>query len=81
MTVAQIRKFIVAALAAVSILVVSLGEVFGDWFSDDAAAWINTAIAIVGAVGVYLVRNAGVIDAIGTGAYRQGQPPPPPTVG
>lgn len=79
MSVAEVRKFIVAALAAVSILVVSLLEVFGDYFSNDVAAWINTAIAIVGAIGVYLARNAPTIDAIGTGAYRQGQPPP--TVG
>lgn len=66
-SLAQIRKTVAAVVAALGILLVSALDVFADWISSDVAAWINTGIAVLGAVGVFLLRNAPLIDAIGTG--------------
>lgn len=80
MTAATIRKAIVAGAAALGVLLVSALEVFSEWISADAAAWISTAIAVLGALGVYLVSNETVIDNIGTGRNIENPPPPGSTV-
>lgn len=74
MTVAQVRKAIVASVGAIVILVVAVPEIFGEWLSPEVTAWIVSIAAVLIAIGVYLVKNAHVIDKIGTGAYRN--PPP-----
>ncbi len=79
MTVAQVRKAIVASLAALVILVASVPEIFGDWLSAQTVSWIASVASVLGAIGVYLVRNAPIIDKIGTGAYRRGDETPGPT--
>lgn len=76
MTVAQVRKALVATAAAIVILVASVPEIFGEWLSAETISWIASIAAVVGAIGVYLVRNAPTIDKIGTGHYRN-----PPTDG
>lgn len=80
MSVAQVRKAIVAGVSAASILAVSALEVGAEWISEDVSAWVSGAIAVVGAIGVYLVRNAPIIDKIGTGEIVN-PPPTPPAAG
>lgn len=51
MTIAQARKFIVALLGALAVLVAQ-GTVTGD-----AATWVTFAVSLATAAGVYVVPN------------------------
>ncbi|MHC9292051.1 hypothetical protein ACRCUN_06260 [Mycobacterium sp. LTG2003] len=62
-TVSQVRKGIVAATAAVGTLATSAVETFTTWIPQGWAGPIASGIAFVGAVGVYLTKNAPLIDA------------------
>lgn len=62
-TPSQLRKFGVALLAALGTLLSSAAEVFAPWLPHGAGAFLASAIALAGAVGVFLVRNAPLIDA------------------
>lgn len=62
-TVSQIRKAVVAGAAAFGALATSAVEIFTDWIPEGAAGPIASGIAFVGAIGVFLTRNAPLIDA------------------
>ncbi|OCB59685.1 hypothetical protein A5722_04735 [Mycobacterium vulneris] len=59
----EIRKLGVAAAAAVGSLATSALDTFAPWFPAGWAAPIASGIAFVGAIGVFLVKNAPLIDA------------------
>ena len=80
MNVANVRKAIVASLAALVVLIVGVPEIFGEWLSAETIAWITSIAAVLGAIGVYLVRNADTIDKIGTGHYVKPPVDPGPPV-
>lgn len=65
-TVSQVRKAVVAGTAAVGALATSAVDVFTDWIPAGAAGPIASGIAFVGAIGVFLTRNAPLIDAADT---------------
>lgn len=76
MSVATVRKAIVAALGALVVLIVSVPEIFGEWLDPDTTAWIASIAAVLTAIGVYLVSNAPTIDKIGTGQIVNPGPGP-----
>lgn len=64
MTVASVRKAIVASVGALLILLTSALEVFDEWIGEDAEGWVTFVIALLTAVSVYLVRNAATLDQL-----------------
>jgi hypothetical protein len=62
-TPSQIRKGIVAGSGAVAILAVSAVETFTGLLSPDISAGLTSVAGIATAVGVYLARNAPIIDS------------------
>lgn len=62
-TVSQVRKTVVAAVATAGTLATSAVETFTTWLPHGWAGPIASGIALLGAVGVYLTKNAPVIDA------------------
>ncbi len=59
----EIRKLGVAAAAAVGTLATSAVETFTTWIPAGWAGPITSGIAFVGAIGVFLTKNAPLIDA------------------
>lgn len=59
----QIRKAIVAGCGAVSILGTQAVAEFTQWLSAEFAATATSIIGIITTLGVYLVRNAPLIDS------------------
>ena len=62
-TVPQIRKFLIAISGTVGLLLTSFLEEFVGIIPDTWAGPITWAIGAVTAVGVFLTKNAPVIDA------------------
>ncbi|OMC04165.1 hypothetical protein A5733_22075 [Mycobacterium sp. NS-7484] len=62
-TPSQIRKFAVAGVAAIGTLATSAVETFTTWIPAGWVGPIASGIAFVGAIGVFLTRNAPIIDA------------------
>ena len=62
-TVPQIRKGIVAGSGAVAILALSAVETFTDFLPPAATGALTSLAGIATAVGVFLTRNAELIDA------------------
>lgn len=62
-TPSQIRKFAVAGVAAVGTLATSAVETFTTWIPAGWTGPIASGIALVGAIGVFLTKNAPLIDA------------------
>ena len=60
----EIRKFIVGIVGAFTVLAVSLTGEFASFLPAEAANWISTVVAFATAVGVYLTKNAAVIDSL-----------------
>jgi len=60
----EIRKFVVGVVGALTILAVSLTGEFASFLPAEAASWISTVVAFATAVGVYLTKNAAVIDGL-----------------
>ena len=60
----EIRKFIVGIVGAFTILFVELLDQFAEFIPADVAGWISTVVAFATAVGVYLTKNAAVIDSL-----------------
>lgn len=61
-TVRQIRKFLIAASGALGLLLTSFLEDFVGIIPEDWANPINWVIGALTAVGVFLIRNADLID-------------------
>lgn len=59
----QIRKAIVAGCGAVGILGTQALAAFTQWLSADFAAAASAVISIITTLGVYLTRNAPLIDS------------------
>ncbi|MFN3005158.1 hypothetical protein [Mycolicibacterium wolinskyi] len=59
----EIRKFGVAAAATVGAVATSAMETFTTWIPQGWVGGIASGIAFVGAVGVFLTKNADRIDA------------------
>lgn len=59
----QIRKAIVAACGAVGILGTQAVSTFTQWLSVESAATATSIIGLITTLGVYLVRNAPLIDS------------------
>ena len=59
----QIRKAIVAGSAVAATLATSAVETFTTWIPDGATTPIASGIAFLGAVGVFLTKNAPLIDS------------------
>lgn len=62
-SISQIRKTIVAGTAVVGALATSAVETFTTWIPQGWAGPIASGIAFIGAVGVFLTKNAPLIDA------------------
>ncbi|MDT0223458.1 hypothetical protein [Gordonia sp. AC31] len=60
----EIRKFIVGLVGAFTVLAVSLTGEFAAFLPAEAATWISTGVAFATAVGVFLTKNAAVIDSL-----------------
>lgn len=60
----EIRKFIVAAVGAITILIVEVLDQFADFIPANVAGWITTGVAFATTVAVYLTRNALIIDTL-----------------
>ena len=63
-TPSQIRKFAVAGVAAIGTLATSAVETFTTWIPAGWTGPIASGIALVGAIGVFLTKNAPLIDAV-----------------
>ena len=63
----EIRKFIVGVTGALVVLAVSLTGEFAAFLPAEAASWIGTGVAFATAVGVFLTKNAAVIDGLDGG--------------
>ena len=63
----EIRKFIVGIVGAFIVLAVSLTGEFASFLPAEAATWISTGVAFATAVGVFLTKNAAVIDSLDGG--------------
>lgn len=59
----QIRKAAVAGVTAVATLATSAVDTFTTWIPTGWAGPITSGIAFVGAVAVFLTKNAPLIDA------------------
>ncbi|QFP96993.1 membrane protein [Gordonia phage Thimann] len=60
----EIRKFIVAAIGAITILIVEVLDQFADFIPANVAGWITTGVAFATTVAVFLTKNAKVIDVL-----------------
>lgn len=60
----QIRKALVAALGAVVLILTQILTTGADVIPTSWGAWISTAIPVATAAGVYLARNATMIDSL-----------------
>lgn len=67
MNIAPYRKFVVALLGAAIIIADELVAHFGQWWGEVTTGWITGIVAVVTAIGVFLVRNAPLLDTISTG--------------
>lgn len=63
----EIRKFLVGVTGALVVLAVSLMGEFAAFLPAEAASWIGTGVAFATAVGVFLTKNAAVIDGLDGG--------------
>ena len=59
----QIRKTIVASCGAIGILGTQAVAAFTPWLSQDLAAAATSVIGIITTIGVFLVKNAKLIDS------------------
>ena len=64
-TVPEVRKFLVAASGILVILLNSALEEFAPYFPDPVPGVITTVAGIATAVGVFLTKNATLIDSAG----------------
>lgn len=62
-TVSQIRKTVVAGVGLVAVLATSFIEEFTGLIPDDWAKPVTWVISTLTAVGVFLTKNAPLIDA------------------
>ena len=60
----QIRKFIVAAIGAVATLLIAVPEALGSGLPNGAAAVTVSVVSVLTAIGVFLTRNADLIDRL-----------------
>ena len=60
--VSHYAKFVVALLGFVVILVTSFVASFGSELPAGTVAWINSAVALVTAVGVFITKNTPVVE-------------------
>ena len=60
----QIRKFVVAVLGAVVLILTQVLTAGADVIPASWGAWISTVVAVATAAGVYLARNASMIDSL-----------------
>lgn len=60
----QIRKFVVAVLGAVVLILTQVLTAGADVIPASWGAWISTVVAVATAAGVYLARNATMIDSL-----------------
>lgn len=60
----QIRKFVVAVLGAVVLILTQILTTGADVIPASWGAWISTVVAVATAAGVYLARNASMIDSL-----------------
>lgn len=65
-TVSQVRKAIVAGATAAGTLATSAVDTFTTWIPTGWASPLASGITFVGAVAVYLTKNAPLIDAADT---------------
>lgn len=65
-SVARVRKAVVAGIGVGVMLANSALAEFAHYIPEDASKWVNVAVGFVTAVSVYLVKNADVIDNVGT---------------
>ncbi|AEV52248.1 hypothetical protein [Nocardia phage NBR1] len=66
-TVPQVRKAIVAWTGFGAIIANEALTEFAEYIPEDASRWVTAGIGFVTAVGVFLTRNAAVIDDAGDG--------------
>lgn len=62
-SISQVRKTIVAGTAVVGALATDAVDTFTTWIPSGWTGAITSGIAFVGAVGVFLTKNAPIIDA------------------
>lgn len=65
-SISQVRKAIVAGVGAGVVLVTDFVATGGEFLPDGAEHWLLRAAAVGTAVGVYLTRNAELIDRLGS---------------
>ena len=63
----EIRKFIVGVVGALTILVVEVLDQFAEFIPANVAGWLTVGVGFATAVGVYLTKNAAVIDSLDGG--------------
>lgn len=64
-TIPEVRKFLVAASGILVILLNSALAEFADYLPEPVPGVITTIVGIATAVGVFLTKNAPLIDAAG----------------
>ena len=60
----EIRKFIVGLVGAITLLVIQALEEFAEFIPANVAGWLTVGVGFATAVGVYLTKNAAVIDSL-----------------
>lgn len=63
-SISQVRKAVVAGVGALVMLIVTIPQIFGEWLPEGAVYWINVVVGVLTAIGVFLTRNAPVIDKL-----------------
>lgn len=76
-TIPQIRKAIVAWTGFGVMLANEALTEFVEYIPEDASRWVTVGVGFATAVGVFLTRNAAVIDDAGDGRIDGGYSPGP----
>lgn len=63
-SVAQSRKFLVALAGALVLLLTSVSEEFTAYLDPQVSHWIVVGVGFLTALGVFLTKNAAIIDAV-----------------
>lgn len=64
-SIPQLRKTVVALLGAAVLIVTAISSQFATVLPASWAAWITIGVSAATALGVFLTKNAPVIDALG----------------
>jgi len=70
----RIKKFIVALVGFLVLLIGAITDYFGDWIDDDWELWLASAVAFLTSLGVYQIPNEPMPGVVPV--QRPGTPPP-----